>query len=148
MTVGIFVILYFFRTWLNEAYIANVPFAKSARTFICCPELYFFKKISSDFSFLISQGTISHILGAREDILFVPKYTVRFLRFCRVELFLRLYGFCTEWKISFIIPGPKCRGKNLMECCPRCSSQHCTGKNPIQCRRNTIGQHCTGKNPM
>ena len=43
VTVGIFV-LYFFRTRLNEAYIANVSFAKSARTFVCCPEFYFFKK--------------------------------------------------------------------------------------------------------
>ena len=39
------VMLYFFRTRLNEAYIANVSFAKSARTFICCPELHFFKQI-------------------------------------------------------------------------------------------------------
>ena len=31
--------LYFFRTQLNEAYIANVSFTKSAITFICCPEL-------------------------------------------------------------------------------------------------------------
>ena len=38
------VMLYFFRTRLNEAYIANVTFAKSARPSICCPELYFFKK--------------------------------------------------------------------------------------------------------
>ena len=43
VTVGI-VMLYFFRTRLNEAYIANVSFAKSARTFICCSELYFLKK--------------------------------------------------------------------------------------------------------
>ena len=33
---------YFFRTRLDEVYIANVSFAKSAKTFICCPELYFF----------------------------------------------------------------------------------------------------------
>ena len=39
--VGIFM-LYFFRTWLNEAYIANVSFANPASTFICCPEIYFF----------------------------------------------------------------------------------------------------------
>ena len=67
----------------------------------------FLKKMSSDFAFLISQGTISHILGARKDMLSVPKYIVRFLRLCRVESFLRLHGFCTEWKISFIISGPK-----------------------------------------
>ena len=36
--------LYFFRTRLNEAYIANVSFAKFARTFICCPQLHLFKK--------------------------------------------------------------------------------------------------------
>ena len=36
--------LYFLRTRLNETYIANLSFAKSAMTFICCPELYFFKK--------------------------------------------------------------------------------------------------------
>ena len=104
MTVGK-IMLYFFRTRLNEACIANAFFAKSARTFICCPELYFFlKKISSDFAFLISQGTI---LEAREDMLSVPKYTVRFLCLCRVESFLRLYVFCTEWKISLIISGPR-----------------------------------------
>ena len=39
-----------------------------------------FLKISSDFAFLITQGTISHILGAREDMLSIPKYTVRFVR--------------------------------------------------------------------
>ena len=59
VAVGIF-ILYFFRTWLNEAYIVNVSFANPA-SFI------FTIKISSDFVFLISQGTISHILEARQD---------------------------------------------------------------------------------
>ena len=53
-------------------------------------------KISGDFAFVISKGTIYHILGAREDMLSVPKYTVQFLRQCRVESFLRLYGFCTK----------------------------------------------------
>ena len=65
VTVGIFM-LYFFRIRLNEAYIANVPFAKSARTFIC--RFIFSLKVSSDFAFLISQRTFSHILGAREDV--------------------------------------------------------------------------------
>ena len=67
----------------------------------------FFKKIPSHFAVLISQGTVSQLLGAREDMVSVPKYAVRFLRLCRVESFLRLYDFCTEWKISFIISGPK-----------------------------------------
>ena len=43
VTVGIFVI-YFFRTRLNEAYIANVSFTKSARIFVCCPEFDSFLK--------------------------------------------------------------------------------------------------------
>ena len=76
---------YIFRTRLKEAYIANVAFSKSARTCICCPEFFFSLKISRDFAFLISQGTISHIFGAREDMLSVPKYTVRFLHLSRVE---------------------------------------------------------------
>ena len=67
--------LYFFRTHLNEAYIANVLFAKSASTLICCPEFIFSLKISSDFAFLISQGASAHILVAREDMVSVPKYT-------------------------------------------------------------------------
>ena len=47
----------------------NVSFAKSTRLFICSPEFYFFKKqLSCDIAFLISQGTISHILGAGEDM--------------------------------------------------------------------------------
>ena len=70
MTVGIFM-HYFFRTRFSEAYIANVSFAKSARTFVCWAEFYFSLKISDDFAFLISQ--ISHVLGAREDMLSVPK---------------------------------------------------------------------------
>ena len=65
-------------------------------------------KICSDLVLLISPGTISHILGARKDMLSVPKNTMRFLRlfrvesllrlygFCRVESFLRLYGLCTK----------------------------------------------------
>ena len=79
--------LYFFRTRLNKAYIANVSFGHLSvvQSFI------FSKKITSDFSFLISQETTSDILGEREDMLSVPKCTVQFLRLCRVEPFLR---FC------------------------------------------------------
>ena len=64
--------LYFFKTLLNEAYIANVSFAKSARTFIqsfiiysefMLPRvLFLLKKYLVIFAFLISQGTIFHIL--------------------------------------------------------------------------------------
>ena len=52
VTVGIFM-LYFFKTRSNEAYIANVPFKISARTFICFPEFSFSLKKSIDFVFLI-----------------------------------------------------------------------------------------------
>ena len=79
--------LCFFTGWLDEIYIANVSFATPARTIIYCPECYLVFKISSDFAFLISQETISHILGVREDMLPVPKYIKQFLRLCRVELF-------------------------------------------------------------
>ena len=60
-------------------------------------------KISSNFAFFILQRTISHILGAIEDMLSVPKCIVRFLCLCRVDSFLRFYGFCTKRKVSFII---------------------------------------------
>ena len=62
----------FYLTQLNEVYIANVLFTKSARTFICCPVFCFTLKISNDFASLISQGTNSHISGVREDIVSVP----------------------------------------------------------------------------
>ena len=43
MTVGVFV-LYFFRTLLIEAYIANIPFAKSSRTLSVIQHSIFLKK--------------------------------------------------------------------------------------------------------
>ena len=68
--------LYFFRTQPYEAYIANALLAKSARTFV--QSFIFSLKIYSNFAFLISQGTISHILVAIEDMLSVPKNAVWF----------------------------------------------------------------------
>ena len=62
MTVGIFM-LYFFRTRLNETCIANVSLLNSAVTLICYHGFIFSLKISSNFTFLISQGTLSHIWG-------------------------------------------------------------------------------------
>ena len=62
--------------------------------------------MSSGFTFLNSQATISHVLGAKEDMVSVQKYTLQF-RLSRVESFLKLYGFSKKWKISFIISGPK-----------------------------------------
>ena len=88
MTIGIFR-LYFFRTRLNEPCIANV-LLQSLQGYLSV--------IQSFFAFLISQGTISNILGAREDMLSIPKYTVWFLCLCRVESFLRLYGFVQNEK--------------------------------------------------
>ena len=48
-------------------------------------------KISSDLVFLITQGTISPILGTREDILSVPKCFF---------VFMELNRFCTKWETS------------------------------------------------
>ena len=59
--------------------------------------------ISNEFALLMSLGTNSHIFGASEDMLSVPKYTVRFLRLCSSGSFLKLHGFCIKWKVSFII---------------------------------------------
>ena len=36
--------LCFCRTRLNDDYIADVPFTKSARAFVCCAKFYFFFK--------------------------------------------------------------------------------------------------------
>ena len=38
--------------------------------------------VPNEFALLMSLGINSHILGASEDMLSVPKYTVRFLRLC------------------------------------------------------------------
>ena len=45
---------------------------------------------SSDVAFLIVLGTNFHIFGAREDIVFVPKYTERLHFFLKVALFSSL----------------------------------------------------------
>ena len=63
--------------------------------------------ISSEFAFLMSPRINSHILGASEDILSVPEYTVRFLRLCSSGSPPKLYGFCIKWKMFFIISSPK-----------------------------------------
>ena len=63
--------------------------------------------IPNEFALLMSLGINSHILGANEDMLSVPKYTVRFFRLCSSGSFPKLYGFCIKWKGSFIILDPK-----------------------------------------
>ena len=63
--------------------------------------------IPNEFAHLISLEINSRILGASEVMLPVPKYTVQFLRLCSSGSFLKLYGFCIKWKVSFIILGPK-----------------------------------------
>ena len=63
--------------------------------------------IPGEFVFLMSLGIDSHILGASEDMLSVPKHIVRFLRFCSSGSFLKLYGFYIKCKVSFIMSGPK-----------------------------------------
>ena len=61
----------FFRKLLNEAYIANVPFTESARTFISCKEFLIFF-----FAFLISEGFNYQILGARQGMLSVLLFDI------------------------------------------------------------------------
>ena len=60
--VGIFM-LYFFRKRLNEVYIANVLFTKSANLLFLVQSFIFFLKFSSEFAFLISQALITIFLG-------------------------------------------------------------------------------------
>ena len=62
VTVGIFM-LYFFRKRLNEVYIANVLFTKSANLLFLVQSSIFFLKFSRDFAFLISQALITIFLG-------------------------------------------------------------------------------------
>ena len=89
MTVGLFM-LYFLRTPLNEAYTANVPFAKSVRASICCPEFYSSLKISSDFAFFISRETISHFFFffvAIQDMLSIQSTLCSFFDFTELNHF-------------------------------------------------------------
>ena len=52
-------------------------------------DFIFSLNISNEFALLMSLGTNSHIFGASEDMLSVPKYTVRFLRLCSSGSFLK-----------------------------------------------------------
>ena len=70
----------FLQNTVDETHIPNVRFTKFARIFICCTELYFCLNIPSEFMFLVSLGINCYILGASEDMLSVPKYTLLFLR--------------------------------------------------------------------
>ena len=80
MTVGIFM-LCFFRTWLSEAYTLSIYLLQSLQRHLSAFQSCIFPvRISNDFAFLISQGINFHIMGTREDMLSVSKYTVQF--FC------------------------------------------------------------------
>ena len=61
--------------------------------------------IPSEFAFLMLLGIDSHIFGANKDMLSIPKYTVRVLRLRSSGSFLKSYGFCRKWKVSFMILG-------------------------------------------
>ena len=54
--------------------------------------------ISNEFALLILLGINSNIFGSSEDMLSVPKHTVRLLRLCNPGSFLKLYGFCVSGK--------------------------------------------------
>ena len=72
---------YFFRRRLNEVNTLPLYFLQSLQGHLSVAQSFIFSlKISSDFGFLILQGAIAHILGAREDMLSVTNYTVQFLR--------------------------------------------------------------------
>ena len=95
----------FFRTLLNETHTAYYV-SQSLQGHLSVVQNFIFSlNIPSEFAFLMSLGINSHILGASEDMLSVPKYTVRFLRLCSFGSFLKLYGFCIMGKVSFIISG-------------------------------------------
>ena len=67
----------------------------------CCPKVVFFrKKIPREFTLLIPLGTSSCIFGKRENMFSVPKDTVRFFHFSKVDSFIRFYSFCTMRKLS------------------------------------------------
>ena len=78
--------LYLFRTRLNEAYIANVFFA-NLQGHLSVFQLFFSFKISSDFAFLISQETISHIFGSREVRFLFQSTLCSFLAFVELNHF-------------------------------------------------------------
>ena len=61
--------------------------------------------IPSEFAFLMSLKFNSHILGVSEDMLCVPKYTVRFLRLCSSDSFSNFMVFVLSGKC--LISGPK-----------------------------------------
>ena len=86
---------------------ANVPFAKSAVTLSAVQSFIVSLNMPDEFAFPTSLRINSHILGASEVMLYVPKYTERFFRRCIFGSFLKFYGFCGRGEISFIISGPK-----------------------------------------
>ena len=78
----------------------------SAKTSVA-QNFIFSLNIPSEFAFLMVLGINSHILGASGDILSVKNYTVWLFRLCISGSFLKLYGFCIKWELSYIILGPK-----------------------------------------
>ena len=70
VTVGIFM-LYFFRSRLNKAYITN--HLQSLRGALFVFQFILSLKLSSEFVFLILQGTISHIFWGKRGHAFCSK---------------------------------------------------------------------------
>ena len=97
-------VVLFLQSTLNETHSSNVPFAKSAMTLSAVQSFIVSLNMPDEFAFPMSLGINSHIL---EVMLYVPKYTERFLRLCIFGSFLKLCGFCGKGEISFIISGPK-----------------------------------------
>ena len=69
-----------FRTLLQKTHITNVCSCQSLQGHLSVAQNFFFSlHIPSDFAFLMSIEIISHIFGASEDVLSLPKYAAQFL---------------------------------------------------------------------
>ena len=69
-----------FRTLLQKTHITNVCSCQSLQGHLSVAQNFFFSlHIPSDFTFLMSIEIISHIFGASEDVLSLPKYAAQFL---------------------------------------------------------------------
>ena len=70
----------FFRTLLEKTHITNVCSCQSLQGHLSVAQNFFFSlHIPSEFAFLMSLEIISHIFGASEDVVSLPKYAAQFL---------------------------------------------------------------------
>ena len=68
----------FFRTLLKKTHITNVCSCQCLQGHLSVAQNFFFSlHIPSDFAFLMSLEITSHIFGASEDVLSLPKYAAQ-----------------------------------------------------------------------